>query len=121
MWVWQATLSLVAPFSLVLVYGMITPSQTDDQVAYRVLPGVSSPEVTVWMNAEPGSISTHEGLTVQAEANVVPWLAPAIEARCRTYGWPPSSWMYQSLTSPPMEWLTMSTCEAPVRARTCWM
>src|SRR4051794_26265436 len=100
---------------------MITPSHAEYQVAYLVSPGVSSPEVAVLMNAEPGSISTHEGLTVQADANVVPWLAPAIEARCRTYGWPPSSWMYHSLTSPPMEWLTMSTCDAPVLDRICWM
>jgi hypothetical protein len=28
--------------------------------------------------------------------------------------------MYQSLTSPPMEWFTMSTWDAPVRDRTCW-
>src|SRR5689334_10725465 len=98
---------------------MITPSHAEYHVAYFVAPGVSSPEVTVWMNDEPGSISTHDGLNVQAAAAVVPWLAPAMEARCRTYGWPPSSLMYQSLTRPPIEWFTMSTWDAPVRLRTC--
>jgi hypothetical protein len=46
----------VAPLRTVLVYGMMTPSQGEYQVAYRTLPGVSSPGDSVLMNDEPGYI-----------------------------------------------------------------
>ena len=70
------------------------------------------------MNAEPGTICWQLVKAMQAYAAVVPWLAPAIEATCRTLGCPPSSLTYQPVTRPPIEWLTMSTWPWPVRERT---
>lgn len=38
MWFWQTTLLFVAPSSRVLVYGRMTPSHAEYQVAYFVSP-----------------------------------------------------------------------------------
>src|SRR5688572_25403059 len=97
---------------------MMIPSQAEYQVRYRAEPGVSSPSARSVMNSEPGYISMHEMLIRQAPANVVPWLAPAIEATWLTNWAPPSSSRYQRVTRPPMEWFTMATFAAPVWLRT---
>src|SRR5687768_13036300 len=94
----------------------MTLSQGDHHVRQRVaVPGVSSPEFSVFRKLDPGRICTQE-VWPQNHAVSVPWLGPPKDTQASTLPSQPSNLMHQRDDRPPMEWVITSTLLAPVWA-----